>query len=71
MFERPILQSSGIAPLPPSGRLQSRLTQESLELARKIARRRVVVKHRVGTLRHLNFDAIVGGKYSTLAYGVR
>ena len=69
MFERPIWQSSGIAALRRQADY-SPLTQESLELARTSARRRVVVKHRAGTLRHLKFEAIVGGKYSTLAYGV-
>ncbi len=69
MFERPIMESSGIAPLRREADYAA-LTQETLELARKLCRKRVVVKHREGTLQHLQFDAILGGKYSTLAYGV-
>lgn len=69
MFERPIMESSGIAPLRREADYAP-LTQETLELARTIARRRVVVKHRTGTLRQLRFDEILGGKYSALAYGV-
>ena len=46
------------------------LTQEILELAGTLCRKRVVVKHREGTLKHLHFDKIEGGKYSTLSYGI-
>ncbi len=68
MFERPVLQSAGIAPLRRSANYAP-LTQEILTLAKKIARQKVVVRHRVGTLRSLQFDSIMGGKYSSLAYG--
>ena len=69
MFERPIMESSGIAPLRKEADYAP-LTQEILELARTLCKKRVVVKHRVGTLNHLEFDARLGGKYSNLAYGV-
>lgn len=69
MFERPILESSGIAPLRKEANY-TLLTQEILELAQSLCRKRVVVKHRAGTENHLQFDYIVGGKYSTLAYGI-
>ncbi len=69
MFERPIMESSGIAPLRREADYAP-LTQETLEIARKIAKRRVVVKHRTGTLYSLRFDEILGGKYSAVAYGV-
>ena len=69
MFERPVLQSAGIAPLRRSANYAP-LTQEILTLAKKIARQKVVVRHRVGTLRSLQFDSIMGGKYSSLAYGI-
>ncbi len=69
MFERPISESSGIAPLRRVADYAP-LTQEILELARSVCRNRVVVKHREGTLRHLMFDELLGGKYSNLAYGV-
>lgn len=69
MFERPIAESSGIAPLRKEADYAP-LTQEMLELARSLCRKRVVVKHRAGTLQHLKFDELAGGKYSTLAYGI-
>lgn len=69
MFEQPVLRSAGIAPLRREANYEP-LTQETLEQARRIAQKRVVVKHRAGTLQQLQFDAILGGKYSTLAYGV-
>ena len=69
MFERPIMESSGIAPLRKEADYAP-LTQETLELARSLCKKRVVVKHREGTLNHLVFDARLGGKYSNLAYGV-
>jgi len=69
MFERPVLRSSGIAPLRRVADYRA-ITQDVLEEARRLAGRRVVVKHRAGTLQSLHFDAIVGGKYSTLAYGI-
>lgn len=69
MFERPIMESSGIAPLRREANYAP-LTRDILELARSVARRCVVVKHRAGTLRSLQFDEIAGGKYSALTYGV-
>ena len=69
MFERPIAESSGIAPLRRVADYMP-LTQDTLELARGLCRKRVVVKHREGTLKHLQFDEILGGKYSNLAYGI-
>ena len=69
MFERPIMESSGIAPLRRAANYAP-LTQETLESARRVAKRRVVVKHRAGTLQTLQFDDILGGRYSALAYGI-
>jgi len=69
MFERPIAESSGIAPLRRDANYAP-LTQEMLNLAKSLCHKRVVVKHREGTLRNLQFDEILGGKYSNLAYGV-
>ena len=69
MFERPIMESSGIAPLRREADYAP-LTQETLEYAKRAAKRRVVVKHRAGTLQHLQFDEILGGRYSAIAYGV-
>lgn len=69
MFERPIMESSGIASLRKAADYAP-LTQEILELAGTLCRKRVVVKHREGTLKHLHFDKIEGGKYSTLSYGI-
>lgn len=69
MFEKPIMESSGIAPLRREADYAP-LTQETLEYAKRAAKRRVVVKHRAGTLQHLQFDEILGGRYSAIAYGV-
>lgn len=69
MFERPVLRSSGIAPLRREAN-HAPLTEEMLQLASRAARRRVVVKHRAGTLQHLQFDQVQGGTYSALAYGL-
>lgn len=69
MFERPILESSGIVPLRRDANYAP-LMQETLDLARRLCRKRIVVKHRGGTLKHLQFDRIAGGKYSPLAYGI-
>ncbi len=69
MFERPIAESSGIAPLRREADYAP-LTQEILALAQTLCRKRVVVKHREGTAKHLHFDEVLGGKYSNLAYGI-
>lgn len=69
MFERPVTTSSGIAPLRRDANYAP-LTQEIIEQARNLCCSRVVVKHRDGTLQHLQFDAVLGGKYSNLSYGV-
>lgn len=69
MFERPILQSSGINPLRRAANYAP-LTQEMLERARYIAKKNVIVKHRAGTLQSLQFDRIEGGRYSAIAYGI-
>ena len=69
MFERPVMESSGIAPLRREANYAP-LTQDALERARRAAKRRVVVKHRAGTLQSLTFDEILGGRYSAIAYGV-
>ncbi len=69
MFERPIAESSGIAPLRREADYAP-LTQETLALAQTLCRKRVVVKHREGTAKHLQFDEVLGGKYSNLAYGI-
>lgn len=69
MFERPVMESSGIAPLRKAADYAP-LTQDILELASTLCRKRVVVKHRDGTLKQLQFDRIEGGKYSSLSYGI-
>ena len=70
MFERPVMQSSGIAPLRREANYAP-LTETILEQACKVARRCVVVKHRAGTMQAVHFDAVLGGTYSRIAYGVR
>lgn len=69
MFDRPVLESSGICPLRKEANYAP-ITQEILNLASELCRKRVVVKHRAGTGKHLKFDDIIGGKYSTVAYGI-
>ncbi len=71
MFRRPVLESAAISPL------RSLANHEPLRLeviaeARRVARRRVVVKERHGSqeFERLGIDEIVGGHHSTLAYGV-
>lgn len=69
MFERPVWQATDIAPLRRPANYAP-LTQALLAMAQRVARRKVVVRHRVGTLQQLHFDSVLGGKYSSLAYGV-
>lgn len=69
MFERPVWRADDMAPLRRAANYAP-LTQELLIAAQRIARRRVVVRHRAGTLQQLHFDSVLGGKYSSLAYGV-
>ena len=69
MFEEPIYASSGIAPLRRDADYTP-LKQEILQEALRVARKRVVVKHKEGTLKQLSFDTRMGGKYSAIAYGI-
>ena len=69
MFEEPIYASSGIAPLRRDANYAP-LTETHLQEALRVAKKRVVVKHREGTLKRLSFDARMGGKYSAVAYGI-
>ncbi|OAT81401.1 class I SAM-dependent methyltransferase [Desulfotomaculum copahuensis] len=71
MFRRPRRRSAAIEPL----RLladPAPLSLRAVELARRVARRRVVIKERRGSAEfaRLGVDRIEGGRYSPVAYGV-
>ncbi len=69
MFAQPVAASSGIAPLRPLADY-SQVTAATLAMARRVARRLVVVKDRQDGpyTRHLHWDDIVGGRHSRICY---
>ncbi|SMB95098.1 Putative SAM-dependent methyltransferase [Desulfonispora thiosulfatigenes DSM 11270] len=71
MFNKPLYKSNGICGLRNFANYQQ-LDQSTIDLALKIARKRVVFKDRSNSSNFgkLNVDEIVGGKYSPVAYGV-
>lgn len=71
MFDRPVMQSTGIAPLRPIADPRP-LTFRVLRLAARVARRAVVVKDRTGGrwLTDDRFSRIVGGAKSRIGYAV-
>lgn len=71
MFEVPVEASPQFTSL--RGHLmKGSLTEETLALAKGVARKRVVVKERkeANLFKRLPPDEIVGGKYSRIAYGI-
>lgn len=71
MFRVPLTKSSSMSPL----RLVAdprALCEEAVQEARRVARRRVVMKEANGSgeFARLGFDKIMGGKYSSVHYGV-
>ena len=71
MFRRPINKSSGIKTLR-SFAEQAALTIKTIKAACRVARQRVVVKeNKTGSeLQRLGFTKIIGGKYSSICFGV-
>lgn len=69
MFEKPVYQSENLAPLRREANATP-LVLEAIELAKKVAGRLIVVKHRANTLTNIPFDEIAGGTYSRVAYGI-
>lgn len=70
MFQVPLLRSNGIQGLREFANYQ-KLTKETIELALKVAKKRVVIKDwKYGQLlRVLSIPNIIGGKYSKVKYG--
>jgi len=70
MFDRTILGSTSMLPLRVFARKEL-LSYESLEEAKRVARKRVVMKARRGSkeLKRLGFPYISGGTYSNIQYG--
>ena len=71
MFRRPLHESAGMNALRMLADSRA-LTEETIAEARRVARRRVVMKERRGSkeFARLGFTHITGGKYSRIAYGV-
>ncbi|MCX7781785.1 MAG: class I SAM-dependent methyltransferase, partial [Negativicutes bacterium] len=71
MFRVPIASSSNLKPLRYLANPQP-LSKEIIKEAARVARRRIVVKEAQasGALRELGFALTVGGKYSSVQYGV-
>ena len=71
MFRRPVHESEGMNALRALADARA-LTAEVIAEARRVARRRVVMKERQGSreFARLGFTDLAGGKYSRVAYGV-
>ena len=71
MFRRPLHESAGMNALRVLADMRA-LTEETVAEARRVARRRVVMKERreSAEFARLGFDTLTGGKYSRIAYGV-
>ena len=71
MFRRPLHESAGMNALRARADMRA-LTPETVAEARRVARRRVVMKERreSGEFERLGFFEVVGGKYSRVSYGV-
>lgn len=71
MFRRPVEESVHLAPLRPLADARS-LSEAAVREARRVARRRVVLKEANGSgeFARLGFTKTVGGKYSSVQFGV-
>ena len=71
MFRRPLHESAGMNALRALADSRA-LTTETIAEARRVARRRVVMKERreSAEFERLGFTHLTGGKYSRIAYGV-
>ena len=71
MFRRPLHESAGMNALRARADMRA-LTPETVAEARRVARRRVVMKERRESeeFERLGFFEVVGGKYSRVSYGV-
>ena len=71
MFRRPLHESAGMNALRSIADMRA-LTEETIVEARRVARRRVVMKERreSAEFERLGFTRFMGGKYSRIAYAV-
>lgn len=71
MFRRPINESSSLKPLRVIADNQP-LNRTAVQEALRVARRRVVIKETRGSseFQRLGIEKLIGGKYSSLSYGV-
>lgn len=71
MFRRPVHESSNMKPIRCLAN-NGPLTVEALHEAQRVARRRVVIKEKRGSgeFIRLGVDTVVGGKYSSINYGI-
>ena len=69
MFAHPVETSTGIAGLREAADYYQP-TAEDLAQARRVAAKRVVIKHRRGQMAQLAFDEVIGGRYSSIGYGI-
>lgn len=71
MFRRPICESSNMNPLRTLANHAS-ITLEAINEAKRVAKKRVVIKEQQGSKEfiRLGIDELVGGKYSSIQYGI-
>lgn len=71
MFRQPVEASAGMKPLRAFASMQA-LTKADLDQAYRVAKQRVVIKETNGSLefQRLGITELVGGKYSSIRYGV-
>ena len=69
MFIHPVESSTGIAGLRQAAD-HYQPTAEDLAQARRVAAKRVVVKHGKGQMAQVAFDEVIGGRYSSIGYGI-
>lgn len=69
MFTSLLSHSPGIANLR-SVAEKGQPTEDDYAQARRIAKARVVVKHAKGDMAHIAFDEVIGGRYSSICYGI-
>lgn len=71
MFRAPIMKSSNVNPIRTLANMQP-LTAEAIRQACRVAKERVIVKEAAGSSEfvRLGMNTIVGGKYSSINYGI-
>ena len=69
MFDRPLKKSTGIRELRAMANYAP-ISEEGIAWAKRAAKKRVVIKHRSGSMPHIAFDEVISGKYSHIAFGI-